>query len=85
MSNKIGDFLPDDETPQEKKERELFIKRLPLILKYFGLKDQRIIRMRFGLGDGVGHTLEEVGLKYKVTRKYIRQIEAKIFKKLNTI
>ncbi|MBP7089176.1 MAG: sigma-70 family RNA polymerase sigma factor, partial [Candidatus Omnitrophica bacterium] len=45
-------------------------------------REQKILEMRFGLGDGVSHTLEEVGQEFEVTRERIRQIEAKALEKI---
>ncbi len=52
------------------------------MLQYLSPREQKIIRMRFGLDDGIGHTLEEVGREFGVTRERIRQIEAKILQKM---
>lgn len=85
MASKIGDFIPDDETPKERKARKLFLKKLCLILNQFSPKDQQIIKMRFGLDTGCGHTLKEIELQFNVARQYIRKIESRILKKLNAI
>jgi len=52
------------------------------MLQYLSPRERKIIEMRFGLLDGVGHTLEEVGQEFHVTRERIRQIEAKVLQKL---
>jgi RNA polymerase primary sigma factor len=52
------------------------------LLRTLSPREENIIRMRFGLEDGSEHTLEEVGLKFNVTRERIRQIEAKALRKL---
>jgi RNA polymerase primary sigma factor len=52
------------------------------MLQYLTPREAKIIEMRFGLKDGVGHTLEEVGQEFGVTRERIRQIEAKVLQKL---
>lgn len=52
------------------------------VLKALNPREQKIIRMRFGLEDGVAHTLEEVGQEFGVTRERIRQIEAKALEKI---
>ena len=51
-------------------------------MKDLSPREQKILEMRFGLGDGVTHTLEEVGREFGVTRERIRQIEAKALRKL---
>jgi len=71
----LGDYISDDETPESKKEHQEFIATLRLKLNNFSQKDQQIIRMRFGLDDGIGHSLEEVGNKHNVSREYLRNIE----------
>ena len=48
----------------------------------FDLREERVLRMRFGIGMNTDHTLEEVGLQFSVTRERIRQIEAKALRKL---
>ena len=52
------------------------------VLKTLTPREEQIIKMRFGLGDGVEHTLGEVGQRFSVTRERIRQIEAKALRKL---
>ena len=52
------------------------------MLRTLSPREERIIKMRFGLEDGSEHTLEEVGLEFAVTRERIRQIEAKALRKL---
>jgi DNA-binding CsgD family transcriptional regulator len=52
------------------------------MLEYLTPRERKIIEMRFGLKDGIGHTLEEVGKEFNVTRERIRQIEAKVLQKL---
>jgi RNA polymerase primary sigma factor len=52
------------------------------MLQYLSPRERKIIEMRFGLKDGIGHTLEEVGNEFGVTRERIRQIEAKVLHKL---
>ena len=52
------------------------------MLRYLTPRERKIVKMRFGLGDGIGHTLEEVGREFGVTRERIRQIEAKVLQKL---
>jgi len=74
----LGDFL-EDLSPEEKKKNEIYRKKILLVLKNFSPKDQKIIKMRFGLDDGCGHTLKEVSEKFNVNDKYIRKLESKIF------
>jgi len=52
------------------------------VIKDLSPREQKILEMRFGLMDGVGHTLEEVGQEFDVTRERIRQIEAKALEKI---
>jgi RNA polymerase primary sigma factor len=52
------------------------------VLRTLTLREEKIVKMRFGLEDGSEHTLEEVGLEFAVTRERIRQIEAKALRKL---
>jgi RNA polymerase primary sigma factor len=83
-SGKLGDFIEDDVTlsPEAATIRQLLKKDVYTLLKHLTPREQKIIRMRFGLDDGVGHTLEEVGQEFGVTRERIRQIEAKALIKL---
>jgi RNA polymerase primary sigma factor len=80
----IGDFIADSETlmPDEYAHRELLRESIRGMLKYLTHRERKIVIMRFGLGDGIGHTLEEVGKDFGVTRERIRQIEAKVLQKL---
>ena len=82
--SKLGDFIEDDEaiSPSEATNRQLMKENIRYMLQYLTHREQKIIRMRFGLDDGIGHTLEEVGREFGVTRERIRQIEAKILQKL---
>lgn len=82
--SKLGDFIEDDEaiSPSEATNRQLMKENIRYMLQYLTPREQKIIRMRFGLDDGIGHTLEEVGREFGVTRERIRQIEAKILQKL---
>lgn len=82
--SKLGDFIEDDEavSPSESTNRKLIKENIHGMLQYLSPREQKIIRMRFGLDDGIGHTLEEVGREFGVTRERIRQIEAKILQKL---
>ncbi len=82
--SKLGDFIEDDDAvlPQEATNRVLLKENIHEMLQYLSPRERKIIEMRFGLKDGVGHTLEEVGQEFNVTRERIRQIEAKVLQKL---
>ncbi|MBU1152248.1 RNA polymerase sigma factor RpoD [Patescibacteria group bacterium] len=82
--SKLGDFIEDDEalSPAESTNRQLLKENIHEMLQYLSPRERKIIEMRFGLTDGVGHTLEEVGQEFNVTRERIRQIEAKVLQKL---
>lgn len=82
--SKLGDFIEDDEalSPSEATNRQLLKENIREMLQYLTPRERKIIEMRFGLIDGVGHTLEEVGKEFNVTRERIRQIEAKVLQKL---
>ncbi|QQS59718.1 RNA polymerase sigma factor RpoD [Candidatus Peregrinibacteria bacterium] len=82
--SKLGDFIQDDETisPTESTSRQILKENIQEILQYLTPREAKIIEMRFGLRDGIGHTLEEVGREFGVTRERIRQIEAKVLQKL---
>jgi len=80
----LEEFIADEKTPPPSKEaaRELLKERLREILKDLTPREQKIISMRFGLENGVTHTLEKVGKVCGVTRERIRQIEAKALQKI---
>lgn len=82
--SKLGDFIEDDDaiSPADATNRQILKENIHAMLQYLTAREQKIIRMRFGLDDGIGHTLEEVGREFGVTRERIRQIEAKILQKL---
>lgn len=82
--SKLGDFIEDDEalSPSEATNRQLIKENIRDMLQYLSPRERKIIEMRFGLKDGIGHTLEEVGQEFGVTRERIRQIEAKVLQKL---
>jgi RNA polymerase primary sigma factor len=75
----IGDFIPDEKnlTPSQLAAQALLKEKIKSILVDLTPREQKILSMRFGLEDGVSHTLEEVGKEFGVTRERIRQIEAK--------
>lgn len=80
----LGDFIVDEDTtkPNEMAGRQLLREYVQNILKDLDPREQKILRMRFGLEDGVYHTLEEVGEEFGVTRERIRQIESKAIEKI---
>jgi len=83
--SKLGDFLEDKESlsPQESAIYQLLRGHVDEFLEMLSPREQKILRMRFGLNDeGKAHTLEEVGQEFGVTRERIRQIEAKALQKL---
>lgn len=75
----LGDFIEDTETilPSQSAARKLLKDYITEILVKVSPREQKILKMRFGLEDGVTHTLEEIGQEFGVTRERIRQIEAK--------
>jgi len=80
----LGEFVKDEKTisPNQMAARKLLQNRLKEILVDLSPREQRILEMRFGLKDGITHTLEEVGKEFGVTRERIRQIEAKSLEKI---
>lgn len=82
--SRLGDFLEDKEglSPEESAIYELMKGHVEEYLQTLPPREQKILRMRFGLESGRAHTLEEVGQEFGVTRERIRQIEAKALKKL---
>lgn len=78
------DFIEDEDssTPEESAASQLLKEQVRDILSTLSDREQKIIRMRFGLDNGKSHTLEEVGQEFAVTRERIRQIEAKALAKL---
>lgn len=80
----LGDFIEDHEAraPAEEASFTLLREQLDEVLKTLTEREQRVLRLRFGLDDGRARTLEEVGQKFGVTRERIRQIEAKTLRKL---
>lgn len=80
----LGDFIEDEErmSPEDMAANQLLKEKIATILTTLSEREQKIIRMRFGVGGGRSHTLEEVGAEFKVTRERIRQIEAKALAKL---
>ena len=80
----LGDFIEDEDTvsPEESASNQLLKEQVQDILSTLSDREQKIIKMRFGLENGKSHTLEEVGQEFAVTRERIRQIEAKALAKL---
>ncbi len=80
----LGDFLPDENVPvpDEAAAFTMLKEQLNEVLGTLTDREQRVLKLRFGLDDGKARTLEEVGKEFKVTRERIRQIEAKALRKL---
>ena len=80
----LGDFIEDDKilSPSQEAARRLLKDQIREIMQDLAPREQKILRMRFGLDDGISHTLEEVGKEFGVTRERIRQIEAKAVMKI---
>lgn len=80
----LGDFIEDEDTisPEESATNQLLKEHVKDMLNGLTEREQKIIRLRFGLEDGKNYTLEEVGQEFSVTRERIRQIEAKALAKL---
>lgn len=80
----LGDFIPDDEAPApaEAAAFTLLKEQLMDVLDTLTSREEKVLRLRFGLDDGRARTLEEVGKEFNVTRERIRQIEAKALRKL---
>jgi RNA polymerase primary sigma factor len=80
----LGDFIEDEEgaTPEESATSQLLKEQVQAVLSTLSEREQKIVKMRFGLENGKSHTLEEVGQEFAVTRERIRQIEAKALAKL---
>ena len=80
----LGDFIEDHNAiqPLDSASKQLLKDQINEVLLTLTTREQRVLVLRFGLEDGRGRTLEEVGLEFKVTRERIRQIEAKALRKL---
>ena len=80
----LGDFIPDDDAPApaDAASHTLLKEQLGEVLKTLTPREEKVLRLRFGLEDGRSRTLVEVGKEFNVTRERIRQIEAKALRKL---
>lgn len=80
----LGDFIPDEDAPvpADAASHTLLKEQLAGVLKSLTPREEKVLRLRFGLEDGRPRTLEEVGKEFSVTRERIRQIEAKALRKL---
>ena len=80
----LGEFIVDEKTlsPSQTAARRLLKDQLNSIIRELTPREQKILSMRFGLDDGITHTLEEVGREFGVTRERIRQIEAKSIERI---
>lgn len=82
--SELGDFIEDKEveSPVNSAAGSILAEQIRQVLHTLPAREQKVIRMRFGLDDGYAQTLEEVGYQFKVTRERIRQIEAKALRRL---
>jgi len=80
----LGDFIPDDDAPapSDVASHTLLKEQLSEVLSTLTPREEKVLKLRFGLEDGRSRTLEEVGKEFNVTRERIRQIEAKALRKL---
>ena len=80
----LGDFIPDDDAPAPSEAASFMLLKEQLmdVLNTLTPREEKVLRLRFGLEDGRPRTLEEVGGVFDVTRERIRQIEAKALRKL---
>jgi len=80
----LGDFIEDEDAPApaERASFTLLKEQLEDVLDTLTEREEKVLRLRFGLDDGRSRTLEEVGKEFNVTRERIRQIEAKALRKL---
>ena len=80
----LGDFIPDDiaQAPADAAAFTMLKEQLLEVLETLTPREEKVLRLRFGLDDGRQRTLEEVGKEFSVTRERIRQIEAKALRKL---
>ncbi len=82
----LGDFIPDNDaqSPQDVATFQMLSEALDEVLSSLTDREQKVLKLRFGLDDGRARTLEEVGKVFNVTRERIRQIEAKALRKLKS-
>jgi len=82
--SQLGDFIPDSNAvlPLDSAIQENLKETTTRVLSSLTPREERVLRMRFGIGMNTDHTLEEVGQQFSVTRERIRQIEAKALRKL---
>ena len=80
----LGDFIPDNDAPAPSDMAAFMLlkEQLMNVLETLTPREEKVLRLRFGLDDGRARTLEEVGKEFNVTRERIRQIEAKALRKL---
>ena len=80
----LGDFIPDEgaSEPSEAASFTLLKEQLMDVLSTLTPREEKVLKLRFGIEDGRTRTLEEVGKEFNVTRERIRQIEAKALRKL---
>jgi len=80
----LGDFISDDDVPEPAEAASFMLLKEQLVdvLKTLTPREEKVLRLRFGIEDGRTRTLEEVGREFNVTRERIRQIEAKALRKL---
>ena len=84
--SKVADYVPDETSiaPDEATTRSMLKSQLLSVIETLTPREQKVIRLRYGLDDGSPKTLEQVGQEFNVTRERIRQIEAKALRKLRT-